>query len=392
MFNLKNWAESSQYYSQNPSTAIATSTAALPSNFSSSFEHLSLSRPLQEVACLQKLTPAPHPNVAQMVCHFRAATSDQYHMLARSIDADNPQAVYTAGHTTDFVLLQCSTLTLSKHFENLRKKHYGSIPETEVLVTLAQLSLGIAHLVENQIAHCSINPDSVFIDGDDGNRLLLADFSRSVQFSDELDAIKDARSTLRSQLQSKSSNISLCPEVIQWVQEETETDYCYVQHNARNLFATNDSYAAARMIYSLLLGESHESVQQINATIPRDQSSLHSNPPPPHISSLSPKCNHLLQQLIAPKMSERLHPMEAAVASLVLLFGPRPSQVHSIEDCHQWLLAEAMQFHMHPVLTGSSGSDISEIYKRLLCMYLTVADKAPSLVWKMCSFFKHLSA
>lgn len=391
VFNLKNWAESSQYHSQNPA---ATSTTALPSSLSSSFEHLSLSRPLQEVACLQKLSSAPHPNIAEMVCHFRATTSDQHHRFARNLDADNPQAVYTAGDTTDFVLMKCPTITLSKHFENLRRKHCGVIPETEVLVTLAQLNLGIAHLVKNWIAHCSINPNNIFIEEEDGNRLLLANFAQSIEFSQDLTAMKDVQATLRSQLKSKSSRVSsLCPEVVQWLQEqqETETDYCHVQHNARTLFATSDSYAAARMLYLLLLGDSHKTVPQLDAVMQQDQSSYHSSPLP-YINSLSTQCNHLLQKLLSPKLSERMRPIEGAVASLVLLFGPHPLQVHSIEDCHQWLLAEAMQLYMRPVLTGSNNSDTSEVYKRLLCMYLTVADKAPCLVWKLCSLFKHLSA
>lgn len=390
MFNLKNWAESSQYHSQNPATTATTSTAGLASSLSSSFEHLSLSRPLQEVACLQKLSSAPHPNIVEKVHHFRATTSDQHHMFARNIDADNPQAVYTAGHTTDFLLMQCPTVTLSKHFENLRKKHCGIVPETEVLVTLAQLNLGIAHLVKNWIAHCSIVPDNIFIEEEDSNRLLIANFEQSIEFSQDLIAMKDVRSTLRPQIQLKGGRVtSLCPEVVQWLQQqEPDTDYCYVQSSARTLFATNDSYAAAQMIYLLLLGDSHETVPQLDATMQQD----HLSDPPPHINSLSMQCNHLLQKLVSPNLSERMRPIEGAVASLVLLFGPRPLQVHSIEDCHQWLLAEAMQCYMRPVLTCLSDSDASELYKRLLCMYLTVADKAPCLVWKCCSFFKHLPA
>lgn len=387
VFNLKNWTESSQYHSQNP--AVTTSTAGLPSNFSSSFEHLSLSRPLQEVACLQSLSHSPHPNIAHMVCHFRAKTSDQCHMLARKLDPDNPQAVYTAGHSADFLLLQSSTLTLSKHFENLRKRHYGVIPEAEVLVTLAQLCFGIAHLVKSQIAHCSVNADNIYVDEDDNNRLLLANFSHSVQFGTDLCVMDDVRSNLRLLFQSKSSNLSLCPEVVHWLQEN-DMEYSYIHHNTRTLFVTNDSYSAARMIYSLLLGESHESIQQLDATRLQNHGSYNISPLP-HVNSLSPQCNHLLQKLISPNVSERLRPIEGAVASLVLLFGPRPSQVNSIEDCHQWLLAEAMQFYMRPVLTDSNESDTSELYSRLLCMYLIVADKAPCLVWKFCSFFKHLS-
>ena len=388
VFNLKIWSESSQYHSLAPPPATTTSTSGLPSNFSSSFEQLSLSRPLQEVACLQKLSSVPHPNIASMVCHFKATTSDQHLMLARNFDAENPQALYTAAPNSDYLLVQTSTLTLSKHFENLRKKHYGIIPEANVLVTLAQLNLGIAHLVKNQISHCSINPENIYIDDEDSNRLLLANFSQSVQFSADLCAMEDIRAYLRLQFKSVGNNLNLCPEVVQWLQEN-DTDYCYIQHDTKTLFITNDSYSAARMIYSLLLGESHESVQQLDATRSQDHSSRCQSLP--HISSLSPQCNHLLQKLVSPNISERLRPIEAAIASLVLLFGPRPSQVYSIEDCHQWLLAEAMQFYMRPVLSDSNNSDTSELYSRLLYMYLTVADKAPCLVWKSCSFFKSLS-
>ena len=386
VFNLKNWTESSQYHSLAP-PATTTSTSGLPSNFSSSFEQLSLSRPLQEVACLQKLSSIQHPNIAPMVCHFKATTSDQHIMLARNFDAENPQALYTAGPNSDYLLVQTSTLTLTKHFENLRKKHYGIIPETTVLATLAQLNLGIAHLVKNQICHCSINPENIYIDDEDRNRLLLANFSQSIEFGTDLCTMEEIRSNLRLQLKSKANNLSLCPEVVQWLQE-TDTDYCYIQRDMKTLFITNDSYSAARMIYSLLLGESHESVQQLDAARSQDHTSRLS---PPRIDSLSPQCNHLLQKLVSPNISERLRPIEAAVASLVLLFGPRPSQVHSIEDCHQWLLAEAMQFYMRPVLSDSNDSDTSELYSRLLYMYLTVADRAPCLVWKYCSFFKSLS-
>jgi serine/threonine protein kinase len=392
VFNLKNWSESSQYHSLAP-PPTTTSTCGLPSNFSSSFEQLSLSRPLQEVACLHKLSHVLHPNIAPMVCHFKATTSDQHIMLARNFDAENLQALYTAAPNSDYLLVRTSTLTLTKHFENLRKRHYGIIPETNVLVTLAQLNLGIAHLVKNQISHCSINPDNIYIDDEDRNRLLLANFSQSVEFGTDLGTMEEVRSNLRLQFRSKANNLHLCPEVVQWLQE-TDTDYCYIQHDTKTLFVTNDSYSGARMIYSLLLGELHESVQQLDAA--RSQvldrtSRLSSTTALPRISSLSPQCNHLLQRLVAPNISERLRPIEAAVASLVLLFGPRPSQVNSIEDCHQWLLAEAMQFYMRPVLSDSSDSDTSELYSRLLFMYLTIADKAPCLVWKFCSLFKSLS-
>ena len=397
VFNLKNWAESSQYHSQSSaaaatSTTIATSTSGLPSSFGSSFEHLSLARPLQEVAILQKLSSSPHPNVARMIRHFRAPTSDQYHMLARTFESDNPQAIYTAGHTSDFLLLQqCSVLTLSKHFENLRMKHFGVVPETDVLVTVSQLNLGIAHLVKNHITHCSINPNSVYIDESDANRLLLANFSQSIEFSEDFSSIRDIQSRLRSQFHSKGCQLSLCPEVAQWLLE-TETDYCYVQHNMRTLFATNDSYAAGRMIYSLLLGESHEALQQIDTTARQQLDYCSSITPLPQISHLSPQCNYLLQKLVSPNISERLRPIEAAVASLVLLFGPRPSRVRSLEECHQWLLAETMQFYMRPALPDSVDSDTIDIYKTLLCIYLSVANVAPCLVWKCCSFFKHLPA
>ena len=390
VFNLKIWSESSQYHSLAPPSAATTSTCGLPSNFSSSFEQLSLSRPLQEVACLQKLSSDPHPNIAPMVCHFKATTSDQHLMLARNFDAENPQAVYTAAPNSDYLLVETSTLTLSKHFENLRKKHYGIVPEANVLATLAQVNLGIAHLVKNQISHCSINPENIYIDDEDSNRLLLANFSQSIQFGADLCTMEDVRSNLRLQLKSVGSNLSLCPEVVQWLQE-TDTDYCYIQHDTKTLFITNDSYSAARMFYSLLLGESHEGVQQLDAARSQNHTSRQSSNSLPHINSLSPQCNHLLKKLVSPNISERLRPIEAAVASLVLLFGPRPSQVYSIEDCHQWLLAEAMQFYMHPVLSDSNDSDTSDLYSRLLYMYLTVADKAPCLVWKFCSFFKSLS-
>ena len=399
VFNLKNWTESSHYHSlAPPPTTTSTSSHGLPSNYSSSFEHLSLSRPLQEVACHQKLSSIPHPNIAQMVCHFKATTSDQHIMLARNFDAGNLQALYTAAPNSDYLLVRTSTLTLAKHFENLRKKHYGIVPETSVLATLAQLNLGIAHLVKNQISHCSINPENVYIDDEDRNRLLLANFTQSVEFGTDLCTMEEIRSNLRQQLKSKDSNLCLCPEVAQWLQD-TDMDYCYIQHDTKTLFITNDSYSGARMIYSLLLGESHESVQQLADAARSSQdhdhtsrlSSANTGTSLPHINSLSPQCNHLLQKLVSPNISERLRPIEAAVASLVLLFGPRPSQVNSIEDCHQWLLAEAMQFYMRPVLLDSSDSDTSELYSRLLYMYLTVADKAPCLVWKFCSFFKSLS-
>ena len=286
--------------------------------------------------------------------------------------------------------MRTSTLTLAKHFENLRKKHYGIIPESSILATLAQLNLGIAHLVKNQVSHCSIHPENIYIDDEDRNRLLLANFSQSIEFGTDLCSMEEIRSNLRLQLKLKANNLSLCPEVVQWLQE-TDSDYCYVQHDTKTLFITNDSYSAARMIYSLLLGESHESVQQLDAARSQDHTGRLSSTSLPRINSLSPQCNHLLQKLVSPNISERLQPIEAAVASLVLLFGPRPSQVHSIEDCHQWLLAEAMQFYMHPVLSDSNNSDTSELYSRLLYMYLTVADRAPCLVWKYCSFFKSLS-
>ena len=378
--------ESSEYHSLNTgATAVTTTTTiGLPSNFSSSFEHLSLSRPLQEVACLQKLSTSPHPNVVQLVRHFRATTSDRCHMIARNINPGNPQAVYSASPTADYLLTQSTTTTLSKHFENLQKKHCGVVPEADVLIILAQLNLGISHLCANGISHCAINANNVYVNEGDGNRLMLANFSRSVQFSADLSKMSDVRSCLRSNLQSKTSNLNLCPEVVEWA-NELETDFSsYVQHDTQAIFATNDSYSAAQMVYSLLVRDLHESFQSLDS---RDCYGY----PLPHISSLSPQCNHLLQKLVSRKVSERLGPMEAAVASLVLLFGPKPIQVHSIEDCHQWILAETMQLYMRPVLTDSHDSELSVPHKRLLYMYLIVAHKSPQLLWKLCSFFKRMS-
>ena len=373
LFNLKNWEESSQYHCLIPGTSSCETVPSLQS----------VSQPqAHEVAVLKQLSHLPHPNIIQLVSQFKANVGDQYDTFAHNVNPTNPKAMYSTAPTGEFLLLRSPDLKLSTYFEDLHKRHKHCIPEAVMLHTLAQLLLAVTNLLRNNIAHCSIKPENIYIDTKDRDTILLANFSHSIQLSTQklnVEAVQRIQQRLAC-----SDHCTLSPEIAKSV-EECGLEYAFSHGSLQTLFATNDSYTVGRMMYRLLLGESHEFVK-------RSSSNFYSYDQIPTLDNLSPQCNHLLKKLIACNPKERLSALDSALASLVLLFGPRLSQVSTVEDCHQWLLAESMEFYMRPVLSdykSPSGEDLDacDSYSKLLCMYLIVAGADPKRVLNASRFF-----
>jgi len=105
----------------------------------------------------------------------------------------------------------------------------------------------------------------------------------------------------------------------------------------------------------------------------------------PYLEGLSPRCNQLLRKLVACNPKDRLSALQGAVCSLVLLYGPKETEVTSLDDCHRWLFAETLELHLRPVLKGYENVDLADAKSKLRYIYLTVAD--PKHIWEACKLF-----
>lgn len=374
IFDLKNKYESSTYHH-----SITEEGSFPPASLSQTLPDL------LELSLLSQLTQNPHPGIVSLVARFKAYTSEQHELFAQQMNPDNPKKIYTTGRIADFFVLQSPKTNLQEHLDVIKTK-WKSLRSSEVfseemvLSILLQVLLAVVHLVNNQISHCAVSSSNVFIDE---SRVLLSNFSHAIQLNSQkqdLERVRQMHSRLRADVLNNFCNrhCVLSPEVVQAV-ENSELENAFLRGELKTLFAKNDTYATASMVYSWCLNDSH-------AFIHRDPLRPYSYNDIPYLSDFSPQCNHLLRKLVAYDHRERLSPMEGAMICFVLVFGPTFSDITTEEDCYKWLLAETVQFYLRPVLVDSKVRDYSDPSSMLLCMYLTVASCNPRGVWEACRF------
>ena len=374
IYDLKNKEDSSSYhysFDDRPVSLVSTST------------------PLQEVSLLSELSKAPHPNITSLIASFRAFTSEQHELFAQQMNPENPKKIYTTAPVADCIILEQPKIQLCEFFESQRRsrkcfRSYDVIPESTVLSLLSQLLLAVSHLVKNQIAHCAIMSSNVHVDQDNSNSIQLCNFSQAVQLNSKklgLERIRLTQARLKSEVCCDMSNrhCVLAPEVVEAV-ENSELEMAFIRGSYKNIFAKNDTYGAALMVYNCFLNKSHSFLNR-NQRKPYEYHEI------PDLSEFSPQCNHLLKKLVAYDHKERLTPMEGAIACFVLIFGPVISDMKNEDQCYKWLLAETVEFYMRPVLVDSKMRDYTDSFSKLLCMYLAVASSNPRKVWEACRFF-----
>lgn len=338
---------------------------------------------VHEVTVLQQLSP--HPCLPQLMSHFRADVSNQYDRFARRVCPDTPEELYVTRKVADFIVLSMPCKTLLQYFEELKPVSFCGGLESKVLSILSQLLLATAHLARFKIAHNSVHPDNAFVDNDDHNTVIISNFGSAI-FLDNISTgdISRLQEKLRSDAVNGEAKCRVAPEI----REVLQTEYvnsAMVDGDLPRLFKTSDSYAVAQTMYELVLGPSHPFIRELGR-------SCYSYDHIPLLNGLSPFSNHLLKKLFAYDASDRLTPLQGAIASLTLLFGPNPAQISSLKECKEWLFAETVEFYLRPSLKDTMNSDYSDSHAKLLCMYLTMANANPNLVFEACLFFQDQTA
>lgn len=323
-----------------------------------------------------------------MITSFKANTNEQHELFAQQMNPENPKKMYTTGHIADFIVLQSPRVHLKEHLDMIKKtrkalRSFDVFPEMMVLSVLSQVLLAVGHLIHNQIAHCAVSSSNVFIDESDSNRVLLSNFSHAVQLNPQkqnLERVRQMHSRLKAEVSSDicCRHCVLSPEVVVAV-ENSELENAFLQGELKNLFAKNDTYGAAWMVYTWFLSNSHSFIHQ-------DRIKPYMYNDIPYLSEFSPQCNHLLRKLVAYDHRERLTPMEGVMVCFVLIFGPAISDIKTEDECYKWLLAETVEFYMRPVLVDSKVRGYTDSLSKLLCLYLTVASCNPKGVWDACRF------
>ena len=363
VFNLASEHVWMQYHS------LPTATAAA---FSSHHDSC-----VQEVTILKQLPP--HPNIVELVHHFKGST-ERFVKHAKQHNPDDPLTLYMLAPTADFLVLQPSCRTiLSDAVKRLKQKcpkqkcpvPCGGVPqdeEEEILMIIAQILLALAHLNRHHIAHCAVLPKNVLIDEQKGS-VILANFSHALHLNPHnLEAIRIAI----TQRLKGNDYCTFSPEVSQCLFDlDTQTDYTHLQENLDKIFGKSDLFAAGKMIYDLIL-------EQPSIWFSNDDQI-------PYLEGLSPRSNQLLRKLVACNPKDRVSALQGAVCSLFLLYGPKESEVNSLDDCHRWLFSETLELHLRPVLKDYDNVDFSDARSKLRYVYLTVAD--PKHIWDACKLF-----
>lgn len=341
---------------------------------------------MNEINVLKQLAHSKHPNITHLLSHFKANVSNQYDRFVQEARPSSPNAIYVTGPIANFVLLSSSSVTLRQYFKDLESS-CSYVSESKVLPILSQMLLGVFHLSKNNLSHNSVHPDNIFVDYEDHNTVTLSNFDNAIRtnsVSGCLEEFKTIIQRLRSEMINQDSFCRVSPEVREAL-ESFDSESSISEDGVQSLFQMSDSYSAVRIVYELFLGPTHTFIRDLDTK-------CYSYNHIPQLRNLSSLCNHLLKSLFAYDPTERLSALEGAVACFILLFGPNPSQVTSVEQCKEWLLAETIEFYMRPVLTDNVASEHTDSLSKLLCMYLTVANCNPSLVWEACVFLQaHLS-
>lgn len=323
----------------------------------------------EEAAILLKLPP--HPNVVSLLNHQQRST-DSFAVHIRDLDLEDRSTAYRMAPTAHLLFFTPYKKTLADYFIEQKQQNPQSpfgVCEEEILSILSQMLLGVVHLENHHVAHCAITPESIAV-GDDrkGLMLMLTDFSNAVDLRpQELDSQMAKLSRL-----AVNNAQSLAPEVLQKLSSLQETkdiascDFS-IADDLEDLFKGNDVYSVGRVIYGLLSEDRLEGESFST----------------PYLNRFSPQCNHILSRLVCYNRKDRMAALDAAMCCMLLLYGPESSTVHSVEDCHRWMLSECIEFYMRPVLKGLA-EDYTSVQSKLQYTYLTVAD--PEKIWKAHQF------
>lgn len=319
--------------------------------------------PCEEAAILLKLPP--HPNVVALL-NYKLSSTESFAMHIRDLDLEDRSTAYRMAPTAQLLFFNAYKKTLADYFVEQKSQSPLGISEEEILSILLQMLLGVAHLESHHVAHCAITPESVAVlDDRKGLTLMLTDFSTAVDLrSQESDPQMATLSRLAGHTQS------LAPELLQKLcslQEMTgdgASDDFSIAGDLEDLFEGSDTFSVGRVIYSLL-GEDRIEGES------------------PYLDRFSPRCNRILSGLVCHSRKDRMPALDAAMCCMLLLFGPERSTVHSVEDCHRWMLSETIEFYMKPVLKGIT-EDYTSVRSKLHYTYLTIAD--PDKIWKAHKF------
>ena len=312
----------------------------------------------QEAHILQLLPP--HPTVTGLLYHSTESVDSRnlrkvMKALAKSSLGCNPDG---GKAELIFFSIDQTAKTLAEYFAATGR---NNIREKDVLVILAQLLLAVTHLQKFNVVHFAVCAENVFVDND--LTLVLGNFEQAVDFSADHEEVKV--SVLRIVRTGKCSE-AFAPELSRFTFDEAMPDF--------EAFCQHDTYSSAKMVYQLLLIDLSKSLELVQYT----------NEDIPDIASLSGQCNTVLKKLVACSPVDRLSAIKGAMCCFVLLFGPSPSQVKSVEDCHRWIVAESMELFLKPVL--KSDTECSKALDRLHFMYLTVGN--PELIWDSCKLLR----
>jgi serine/threonine protein kinase len=246
--------------------------------------------------------------------------------------------------------------------------------ERKFLLLLAQLLLAVAHLQKNLVSHCAISSGNVYV-SDKGQRVVLGDFGQALNLRPKnLDVLRKSLGRL-----SASKTRKLSPEAEQSLLASCSSENVTSPHVVQNLeesFSMSDSFAVGALFYDLFTGKEKQFSDTANN---------------PFIHSLSFRCNHLLQKLVARDPSDRFSALQGAMSCFVLLFGPRASEISCTSECLRWLVSESLELYLNPVLrdsaTGFSSNREGNCHRRLHYAYLVSAS--PELVFSSCKFFNN---
>lgn len=351
---------------------------------------------LPEAVMLQQLPD--HPNIVSVLYQCRGSTErfrqhlmqtvqSEFHTAAINVSQSHStlhteshfgttECLYgTEDHTTynpastGFFLFQSlSGVSIGKYFHDFLQSHHKEVQiEDRFLFILAQLLLAVAHLQKNLISHCAITPQNVYIT-EKGQKVVLGDFGQALNLRPKnLDVL---RKSLRKLKASKTRKLS--PEAERSLASSNVDEGSYTVSTLEEAFSKSDSYAVGALFYNIF-----------------GKSCLFAESEVPFIQTLSFKCNHLLQKLVARDPSDRFSALQGAISCFVLLFGPRTSDICSSTDCLRWLVSESLELYLDPVLRDSAlpSNRENNCARRLHYTYLISAS--PELVYNSCKFFNN---
>ena len=283
---------------------------------------------LPEASLLQDLPR--HPNIVSALYHCRGHTEKFREHIAQHIapmfraHPDPTTALCSESHsgttecpydntthapanTGSFLFQSIPGVSLRKYFQDfLRTEKRDAAIEERFLHILAQLLLAVAHLQRNLVSHCAISSRNVYV-SDRGQKVVLGDFGQALSLRPKnLDVLQQSIKRLKTSKMRK-----LSPEAEHSLTTATADDYStHTLHDLEESFRLSDSYAVGVLFYDLLGNKSSRPLSENTDT--------------PFIHSLSFRCNHLLQKLVARNPSDRFSALQGAMSCFVYFSAPGP--------------------------------------------------------------------